>query len=564
MKEKTPSLDTAHRGAGIPGIEETAYTWDIPTGRIDWEPNAALVLGTSTIADIATVAAFEAHLLQGPRERWHGSILGATATGDPAGKPYQTQYQFRPDRGKKAGLVICLDDTGRWWPDQKGRPSRARGVIRVIDARVRDTRIPANHGGASSEPLAHASLSDALAQAIADTERTGKSSALLLAGVSNLSMINTSFGIGVGNEVCAAVAQRLSATLSGGETFAAPYASDKLGIVLKNTDANSVRATAERLIDTIRSTRITTSACELTPALAVGAATISAEYGATADEAMSHALEAFERARLEQTDRFVAFELEKAEDERRRNIEVTSGVLSALDEGRMHFVLQPIICAETGRPAMYECLLRMTRPDGSVASAGEFIHTAEELGLARKIDMRSLELAIALLMKHAELRLSVNVSGFTANDSDWALVLHRLTTGHRDVAQRLMVEITETAMVRNLQRTVEFVDMLRKAGCIVAIDDFGAGYTSFAHLRTLRVDVLKIDGAFVKDLPGDHQGRLLVKSIIEMAKGFGLKTIAEWVGDTTTAEFLREAGVTYLQGFLYGAPIAIEDLPPLA
>ncbi len=127
-----------------------------------------------------------------------------------------------------------------------------------------------------------------------------------------------------------------------------------------------------------------------------------------------------------------------------------------------------------------------------------------------------------------------------------------------------MVEITETAMVKDLRRTSEFVDMLHEIGCVVAIDDFGAGYTSFAHLKTLRADVLKIDGAFVKDLPGDHQGRVLIKSIIETAKAFELKTIAEWVSDKGTAEFLREAGVTYLQGFLFGTPIAVEELPPAA
>jgi EAL domain-containing protein (putative c-di-GMP-specific phosphodiesterase class I) len=132
------------------------------------------------------------------------------------------------------------------------------------------------------------------------------------------------------------------------------------------------------------------------------------------------------------------------------------------------------------------------------------------------------------------------------------------------MTQRLMVEITETAMIHDLGRMSAFVDMLRDVGCTVAIDDFGAGYTSFSHLKKLRVDVLKIDGAFVKDLPNDHQGRVLIKSMIEMAKAFGLKTIAEWVGDAQTAQFLRDSGVTYLQGFLYGMPIAVDELPPAA
>ncbi len=391
MHEDEPSLDTA-RLSTIPGIEETAYTWDIASGRIDWEPNAAIVLGMDTIAEITTVAAFEAQLHE-PKARWHETIRGATATtGGTAGETYQTQYRFRPSRGEKAGLVIWLDDMGRWWPDEQGRPSRARGTIRVVDARVREKSIAGGSSEDINEQHARSGLEAALTHAIGVAQHTGRPGALLLAGVSNLTMINVSFGVDVGNEVTGAVAQRLRTRL-GSDASTAPYSAGKLAIFLETADA--MGSTAEHLIDAIRNTPIQTSACELAATLAVGGAMIPAQ-DATAAEVMSHALEAFERARLEQTDCFIAFEQEAALHERRRNIAVASGVHSALDEGRMHFVLQPIISAETGRPAMYECLLRMTRPDGSVASAGEFIHIAEELGLARKIDRHSLELAVAL------------------------------------------------------------------------------------------------------------------------------------------------------------------------
>lgn len=560
MHEDPPSFsETAHRVNTIPGVEETAYTWDIPRGRIEWEPNAAVVLGMGEISDIATAAGYESRLLPEHADRWHRAVLNASAaSGDPAGEPYQVQYGFRPDGSGNADLVVWLDDTGHWWPDDHGRPSRVRGKIRVVDARLCDEPAAADtRNGHKGD----AGISEQLNTVIGRIAATHETSAFLIAAVSNLSMINASFGIGVGNEVGAAVARILRSELGNQGTLTV-YASNKFGIILKAANAETMRATAARLIEAVRNARIDTSACLVTATIAIGGVLIP-EQAQTASLAMSHALDALEQARIEQTDSFVAYERE-INDARRRNIAVASGVVSALDEGRMHFVLQPIIEADTGKPAMYECLLRMTRPDGSIASAGEFIHVAEQLGMARRIDMHTLELAVALLARHPHLRLSVNVSGFTANDSEWALALHRLTGNRREMTQRLMVEITETAMIHDLGRMSAFVDMLRGVGCTVAIDDFGAGYTSFSHLKKLRVDVLKIDGAFVKDLPNDHQGRMLVKSMIEMAKAFGLKTIAEWVGDTGTAQFLRDAGVTYLQGFLYGMPIAVDELPPAA
>jgi EAL domain-containing protein (putative c-di-GMP-specific phosphodiesterase class I) len=127
-----------------------------------------------------------------------------------------------------------------------------------------------------------------------------------------------------------------------------------------------------------------------------------------------------------------------------------------------------------------------------------------------------------------------------------------------DFARRLTIEITETAMIHDIAVVARFAETVRALGSKVAIDDFGAGYTSFRHLKTLKIDVLKIDGTFVTDLPNDPQSRVLAKTMIDMAHGMGLETVAEWVGSAAAAEFLRDAGVTYLQGFHFGAPAPAE------
>jgi EAL domain-containing protein (putative c-di-GMP-specific phosphodiesterase class I) len=238
-------------------------------------------------------------------------------------------------------------------------------------------------------------------------------------------------------------------------------------------------------------------------------------------------------------------------------------VISALDENRMQLALQPIVMTLTRRPALYECLLRMSKTDGSMVSAGEFIQMTEQLGLSRLIDRRTLELAVDLVKTHPELRLSLNVSGLTCNDHEWLVSLHRLTGGRRQLTERLTIEITETAAIDDLDQSIAFVDTLKELGCRVAIDDFGAGYTSFKNLKHLAVDMVKIDGAFVKNLSQDASDRVFIKTMVELASTFGMETVAEWVGDEATARILADTGITYMQGFHFGRPLLAKALPEL-
>lgn len=237
-----------------------------------------------------------------------------------------------------------------------------------------------------------------------------------------------------------------------------------------------------------------------------------------------------------------------------------AAVRNALDNGLLALVFQPILDAQTGAIASYEGLLRLRAGDGTLQSATDLIESAERENLIQHIDCRVLEMGLALLRRYPGLVLSLNVSSLTAGDRDWLALLRTLAAGTPDLTPRLTIEITETAMIRDIAQVAAFVDDVRALGCRVAIDDFGAGYTSFRHLKALHIDVLKIDGAFISDLPNDPQSQIITKSMIEMAHNMGLKTVAEWVGNAAAAEFLRDAGVTYLQGFFYGPPMDAEKL----
>lgn len=237
-----------------------------------------------------------------------------------------------------------------------------------------------------------------------------------------------------------------------------------------------------------------------------------------------------------------------------RRISLAKDVVAALEAGRMRLALQPIISTATWKPALYECLLRMELADGTTVAAGEFIGITEQVGLSRLIDRRALELAVELLQRQPDLHLSLNVSGLNCCDGAWLVDLHRLTAGGR-LAERLTIEITETAAIQDLDQSVAFVDTLKELGCRVAVDDFGAGYTSFKNLKHLAVDMVKIDGAFVKNLARDKSDQVFIKVMADLARNLGMESVAEWVGDDTTARLLADAGIDYLQGFHFGEPV---------
>jgi EAL domain-containing protein (putative c-di-GMP-specific phosphodiesterase class I) len=196
--------------------------------------------------------------------------------------------------------------------------------------------------------------------------------------------------------------------------------------------------------------------------------------------------------------------------------------------------------------------MRAMRADGTVVPAGEMVPVAERLGLVRMLDHRMLELVVAELVANPDLRASVNVSAAATLEGDWAVNLAALVRGTENVAERLIVEITEPAAIDDLETVRTFVSRVKDLGCCVAMDDFGAGHTSFRNLRNLGVDIAKIDGAFVQNITKSDEDRAYVQMLIDLSRRLGLQTVAEWVQDEATARLLTEWGCDYLQGALFG------------
>ncbi len=247
-----------------------------------------------------------------------------------------------------------------------------------------------------------------------------------------------------------------------------------------------------------------------------------------------------------------------------RGLAVGAAVEAALRQDRLFFAFQPVVCAATGMVDYFECLLRMRDVEGGVVSGGEFITIVEELGWIGLIDRYVLKKTVQDLAADPEVRLGLNISGMTACDRSWLRSLTSLLRHRRDIARRLVIEITETAALGDIGESARFVDTLRDAGCRVALDDFGAGHTSLRHLQILPVDIVKIDGSLVRNLKSQPQARIFLRRLLGLINGFGLTTVAECVESAEDAALLRAEGIDYLQGYHFGRPTIGRPSPPMA
>ncbi len=238
----------------------------------------------------------------------------------------------------------------------------------------------------------------------------------------------------------------------------------------------------------------------------------------------------------------------------RKEMNMVNYITKAIKDGQFCMAFQPIISSSNGEIAYYEALLRLMKDDGDLATAGPLIPIAERMGLIDIIDELVLEMIVEDLRNDPALHVSFNVSNLTANSTAWLNKFNQIAKEHPEIVSRMMVEITETAVHLDLRRTAYFVAAIQAQGAKVALDDFGSGYTSFRQLKTLSVDVVKIDGIFIRDLVTNHDNHLFIKTMLDFTNGFGLETVAEFVENGETAKMLMDLGVNYMQGYYFGFP----------
>jgi EAL domain-containing protein (putative c-di-GMP-specific phosphodiesterase class I) len=221
----------------------------------------------------------------------------------------------------------------------------------------------------------------------------------------------------------------------------------------------------------------------------------------------------------------------------------------------MFLEMQPIMSLRSPHESLnFEVLLRMREDDGRVSPAGPVIAAAEKSGRAGVIDRWVLSSTLAWIEDHVESLTNtrfvcMNLSGASLNDERFVQDTLEILARYEHVAARLCMEITESVALHDLNNTRRFIDQVRAFGVKVALDDFGAGYTSFSYLKELPADVLKIDGNFIVNINAHPANVAIVEAIVSLAVNLGMKTIAEWAEDAETVRTLAEIGVDYVQGY---------------
>jgi EAL domain-containing protein (putative c-di-GMP-specific phosphodiesterase class I) len=226
----------------------------------------------------------------------------------------------------------------------------------------------------------------------------------------------------------------------------------------------------------------------------------------------------------------------------------------ALEQDLFVLHYQPIVSLADGRLSHHEALVRLAdEPDGGVIGPASFLPAAERYGLIRAIDRMVLEKVVTLLADSPG-SIAMNLSALSVTDPRMLGEIERVLALHGVDPRRLVIEVTETASISDMPRASEFCAGVQTLGCAVALDDFGAGFGSFHYLKHLPFSYLKIDGDFIRGLPGSAHDQLVVRALVGLVREMGQQTIAEFVGDRKTLELLREYGVDYAQGFEIGRP----------
>jgi diguanylate cyclase (GGDEF)-like protein len=541
----------------LDSIGQTIYDWDLHSDRIEWGPNAGVVLGVSDLERIRTGRAYAECLSHECESSRHEAIVRSNAADEGRGASFQVSYAMAPPDDPRAS-TIWIEDTGRWFAGPDGKPARAHGLIRVVTDRYREERLLAFKS--QFDPLTgvlnRAALLEQTAQFYVQSAKRRQSFAALLVAVHNLFILNRTYGYDVADQVIVGLAKRLRANCRERD-LVARYAGNKFAFVLENCDSAEMAEAARRLIEVASSSPFETSVGPAPVSLRIGGA-IASRNVRGAHMLFQQAEEALDLARQPGPTHFVAYEPSLArEDARMRALKIADEIVSALNEGRILIALQPLVRAATGEPALYEALMRLRRADGGLAPPDSLLPTAEKSGLIQLIDQRVLELALRKLAERPDMHIAVNISGQTLHEPDFFSRLRALLAPCPDLASRLTIELTETCAIEDVEATIMAVSAIKQTGAKVAMDDFGAGHTSFKNLRRFHFDLVKIDGAFVQNMSRSLDDRYFVRTLIDLARHVGIPVVAEWVEDEETASILRDWRVDYLQGD-YFAPAKVD------
>ncbi|MES2407180.1 MAG: EAL domain-containing protein [Pseudomonadota bacterium] len=397
---------------------------------------------------------------------------------------------------------------------------------------------------------------DELWRMVGDITRHGNSGSLLFFDLDEFKYINDTFGHRAGDSMLIRVAGAVGALIRSNEIFCR-LGGDEFAILMPDASDEDAQSLAERIVRAVAQIpfRFEGKNLRLTCSLGIAAYPQHAE---SAEQLVAHADAAMYQAKEAGKNAWRSYRADL--DTSREMIQRMSWnerIGRALDEDRFVLHFQGIYHTQSGILAHLEVLLRMhdeTNPE-QLIMPGHFIPLAEKSGQILQIDRWVIKQSIALLQAKPDIpALAVNISGRSLDDPGLALFISEALLAAQVTPRRLMIEITETSALSDLQEAQRFIQALRHTGCIICLDDFGTGFASFAYLKHIKADILKIDGLFIRDIIFERDNKVFVKAIVDVARGLGKTTVAEFVESHEIYMVLKEMGVDMVQGYHLDIP----------
>lgn len=380
--------------------------------------------------------------------------------------------------------------------------------------------------------------------------------ALIYFDLDEFKAINDSFGHSAGDEVLIRTAETIGRLVRSDEMLAR-LGGDEFVILAPDTDERGAIALAERIKGAVGELVYVFDQRRISLTLSIGIA-LFPEHATDSESLVAHGDAAMYQAKHAGKNCWRVFNPAQAASE---NLLDQLGwhekIQAALRDERFCLHFQGVHDTSTGRLVHYEALVRMIDPEqpDQLLAPGTFIPAAERTGRIVDIDRWVLGAAVRQLAAAPDMPpIAVNISARSFDDPALPAFIRQLLHAHHVAPARLMIELTESAALSNIQDSERFVGEIRELGCTVFLDDFGVGFSSFAYLKHLSADVLKIDGMFIRHLTASHEDQVFVRAIVEIARGLGKKTVAEFVGDAATLTLLAELGVDYAQGYYLSRP----------
>lgn len=403
-------------------------------------------------------------------------------------------------------------------------------------------------------------------------KRHGTQGVVMFIDLDRFKEINDTHGHEAGDKILLGIADILQESVRSTDVVAR-LGGDEFGVIMHNIDPSRAQAKMQKVIDKINLFSVTYNSVRLNVTMSIGMVVYPQDEKDSDNLIMSADLAMYRAKDMGRNRMYIDAEDASAEqkDSVRTQLKWVERLRTCLETGDFEMHFQPIVPVKKRKRPLFEALLRIYDEDGNIGSPALYIDAAEHFGLIQQLDISVIKRCVSaqaeMMAKGVDVDISINLSSRTLGDPEVTETLRNLTKQFTIDPSRIIFEVTETialhdpSAMRDLGEIHAFVSELRRMGFRFALDDFGSGFSSFSYLRVLQVDVIKIDGNYVKDIETCRNDYLFVKSITDLATGLGIQVIAEFVENENILNILDELGVDYAQGYHIAKPQAgLSDL----